>query len=97
MLNPMHVENLQLAITYDNKGRIVLGSDFYNVHLTKRETDVLKLVLQGFSAKRIGFLLKLSPRTVETYIDILKSKFLCKRKNDLIITCIQLGMIKMLL
>jgi DNA-binding CsgD family transcriptional regulator len=81
----------------DSKGRLALGQEFGNEYLTKREVEIIKYILQGYSAKSIALQLDISYRTVESYINILKLKCRCNRKNDLIIFCIKLGIFKILI
>lgn len=81
-------------VSYDKKGRLTLKLDSGIEYFTKREMEILQYVLQGYSAKRIGQLLGISFRTVESYINTLKIKFRCNRKNDLISLCIRLGIIR---
>lgn len=52
--------------------------------LTSREMDVIKLLLQGFSARQIAKQLFLSKRTVEHHIERMKEKLSCNSKGDLI-------------
>lgn len=68
-----------------------LGEEFCNEYLTKRELDVLKYVLLGHTSKVVAKLLNLSPRTVESYIQILKEKLQCNSKADIISTAIKAG------
>ena len=58
------------------------------IHITLRELDVLRLVVYGHTAKRIGLMLKISNRTVEKYIENLKSKFNCHTKASLAYICL---------
>jgi DNA-binding CsgD family transcriptional regulator len=58
---------------------------FTNIKITPRQTDCINLLLEGVSTKEIAAQLKLSPRTVEYYIDILRAKFHAQNKSDLII------------
>ena len=53
--------------------------------LSNRETQCLDLILQSKIAKQISKELGLSQRTVERYIENLKSKLGCRTKTDLII------------
>lgn len=51
--------------------------------LSPREQQTLYYVLLGHSAKEIGKLLTISPRTIEVYINTLKEKMNCTRKLEL--------------
>ncbi len=53
-------------------------------HLTKRELQCLKMLSVGKSSKEIGNQLGISHRTVETYINGIKSKTNLQFKNELI-------------
>lgn len=74
--------------------RMALGKSFGHKYLTKRETDVLKYVVLGYTAKRIGQVLEISFRTVETYIEILKIKLDCEYKSDISAVVIRSGLIR---
>lgn len=52
------------------------------IKLSVRETQVFAGVILGMTAKQIGQILFLSPRTIEFYIENLKNKFhgLCRYK-----------------
>lgn len=54
------------------------------VSLSKREKEVLGLVVQGHTSKKIGELLKLSPRTVDHHRANLLKKFNMKNTVDLV-------------
>ena len=60
-----------------------------NIYLTKQEIRCLKLLITGKSFRLIGNALKLSPRTVEHYIENIKHKLNVKTKADLIEKVIQ--------
>jgi LuxR family quorum-sensing transcriptional regulator LasR len=64
-----------------------------SVNLTKREKDILKYCILGYTAKRIGRILFISYRTVEKYINTLKIKFFCDTKGELIEKAIKSGFI----
>lgn len=75
------------------KSRLQLGKQFDNHYLTKRETDVLRCVVLGYTAKQIGQHLHISFRTVETYIETLKHKLHCTSKGDIANKTITSGLI----
>ncbi len=91
LLNNAHQK---ASLSYDIRGRLIIKTELGTEYLTKREIEILKCVLQGHSAKKIGLLLRISCRTVESYMDMLKIKFRCHRKNELITTCINIGFFK---
>lgn len=53
-------------------------------YLTQRELDVLKFLLYGRTAKEIGLQLRISYRTVETHINLIKEKLGCRSKSEII-------------
>ncbi len=55
-----------------------------NPTLTKRQQQCLYYVIRGYSARDIGTMMGLSKRTIEMHIDILKDKFYCSKKSELI-------------
>lgn len=55
-----------------------------NIHLSRRETEVLTYLVRGKSARETGEILHLSQRTVESYLNALKLKLNCRKKSDLI-------------
>jgi DNA-binding CsgD family transcriptional regulator len=55
------------------------------IHFTNREMDCAKLILNGNKIKEIASVLRLSPRTVETYLNNLKIKLACRDKVELAI------------
>jgi DNA-binding CsgD family transcriptional regulator len=76
----------------DTKTRFYLGPYFNNEYLTKRETEVLKDILVGYTTPQIAELLNLSTRTVETHIDKIKKKLQCRTKGDIIVTAMKTGL-----
>jgi DNA-binding NarL/FixJ family response regulator len=62
-------------------------------YLTKREKEVIKYIIVGYTAKKIGKALCISHRTVECYVDKLKIKLHCDTKNELIEKIIMNGLI----
>lgn len=55
-----------------------------NIHISQRELQVLSYLFRGKSARETGEILHLSQRTVECYLNALKSKLNCRKKSDLI-------------
>lgn len=64
-----------------------------DVRLTKREAQVVKLLMFGHTSKTIAKRLNRSPRTIESHINALKSKLSCKNKFDLIRYVIVSGLV----
>ena len=54
--------------------------------LSKREIECAYYLIRGMTAKQIAKIIFLSPRTIEHYIDRIKSKFKCKSRSDLIMS-----------
>lgn len=52
--------------------------------LTSRQQDCAELLINGASTKEIAKVLQLSPRTVESHIEILKEKFSAKNRSQLV-------------
>jgi len=86
----------QLSLDIDSRGRLSLGKQLDNQYLTSREIDILKCLLQGYSAKETGVELEISYRTVESYINSLKLKLRCNKKSDLIRFSFKLGLFSLL-
>jgi len=51
--------------------------------LSMRERQCLKLLLEGKSAKETAVILRLSPRTVESYFENIKDKLSCWTKHEI--------------
>lgn len=56
----------------------------HDISLTKREIECLLLVSKGKTAKEVAKIMKISPRTVEFFINKCKSKLGCQFKSNLI-------------
>jgi DNA-binding CsgD family transcriptional regulator len=74
----------------------VLNDTYHETLLSKRQSECMFFLLRGKTAKDIAKILRLSPRTVEEYIDQIKSKLNCNTKSDLIEKAIQLGYINII-
>lgn len=60
-------------------------------NLSDRELECLFFILRGKSAKQIGEYIRLSKRTVESYIENVKNKFGCHNKSELILKAFSMG------
>ena len=73
--------------------RYYLNDDILgHTYLTAREIDVFKYILLGYSARQIGEKIKISPKTVESYIVSICLKLQVKNKGEIIATAIQFGL-----
>jgi len=61
-----------------------LGKSFEGTHFSKREAECMVYLLKGKSSKNVAKKLKLSPRTVEYYIENMKKKLKCRTKFELV-------------
>lgn len=59
------------------------------LELSARQIDCIKLLMQGLSVKKIAKNLNLSPRTVESHLNIARDKLNCSNKISLIATCLK--------
>lgn len=55
-----------------------------NIELTKREVDVIRLLLLGQSVKIISISLSVHEKTIEQRVAIIRKKFNARNKSDLI-------------
>lgn len=60
------------------------GKQIDNIYLSRRESDVVHLIVTGKTIKEIAKKLALSPRTVEHYIENIKLKLNVHTKSELI-------------
>lgn len=73
--------------------RYYLGEeDFAGTYLTGREIVVFKRLLLGYTAQQIAQSLKLSPKTIEGYIENIKNKLQAKSRGEVVSTAIQFGL-----
>lgn len=63
------------------------------VVLTKRETDVLRLLASGLSAKEVALTLSITARTVESHIDRIRLKTRTRNRTHMVVTAIQQGLL----
>jgi len=81
-----------LVQEYQQKTSAEGDKDSYQ-QLTDREREVLKLVVEGYTAREIADILVISPKTVEWYKTSLMSKINIHNKTDLIKFAIRKGII----
>lgn len=62
------------------------------VHLTERESDVLRLVVEGLTARQVATRLGLSPRTVENHVQSLLRKLPVTNRAALVRYAIEHGL-----
>jgi len=92
--NTIHVENScdeEKFLNQINTSRFYLEGMTSTSHLTKREVSILKYLLEGYTAKQIACSIKISFRTVENYINILKIKLQCDSRRDFMARSIEMG------
>lgn len=63
---------------------VYLGSFYPGVYFTCRESHCALLLLKGLTIREMGRYMQLSARTVEYYVENMKSKLSCKRKSELV-------------
>lgn len=61
-----------------------LGKKYAGAYFTKREAECMVLLLKGKTVGRIANMLKLSPRTIEYYMQNMKTKLGCRTKFELV-------------
>lgn len=90
---PFHNDRLDFVdnnINIDLFRHSLASSNSQTKTLTDRQIECCALLLNGKTAKEIGFALGLSARTVEYYLNNIKSKLNCKNKSELIVKLSQL-------
>jgi len=81
--------NLQHLLENADVKRYYLAGEIQGTYLTKREAQCVINLVQGKSAKEVGKILKLSPRTVEYYLEKIKRKLGCRNQTELIAKAIE--------
>lgn len=84
-------ENIEVDKELIDNIRDLFVDENNNLHLAPREEECLYYLLRGMSSKEIGKMLNLSYRTIEFYLEKLKTKFSCRKTSQLIIKASELG------
>jgi DNA-binding CsgD family transcriptional regulator len=74
------------------KQRFYLGEPFDNEYLTRRELEVFRYILYGYTLKKIAILLKISLLTARWYVKSLKIKLQCHSKAEIMSIAIKYGL-----
>lgn len=91
LLNSSDIRELQHSIENEHHHK----PDDDNIHLTKRETEVLKLIVKGCINKEIADMLNISLNTVLTHRKNIISKTGVKTVSGLTFYCLRNGLIDM--
>jgi DNA-binding NarL/FixJ family response regulator len=73
------------------KGTYTIGYDSADIKLSSRQQECLFFLLRGKTAKQIGQQLNLGHRTIESYLETIKSKFNCQTRYELIDRATEMG------
>ncbi len=74
---------------FQNKTFAITDGNFNQLSL--RESELIFYFMRGFSNKEIGTLMKLSPRTIESYLESIKNKLKCTSRKELLLKCMHNG------
>lgn len=84
-------QKIKIIDSYDNSSdacfnefSLISYLEQNKISITPREMDCLRLLTNGFTAKLIAKHLRLSQRTVESYLENIKEKFNCRSRIQLI-------------
>jgi DNA-binding CsgD family transcriptional regulator len=78
------IENAGFSSDFIMLNNLQSQIDDTNPNLTARQLDCLYYLAKGFTIKQIAKMLLLSPRTVEHYLDAIKTKLNCETRVELI-------------
>ncbi len=82
--NNFQEKSIQTSLLKNREGLLKEFGFNEVLKLNDRELEIFKVVAHGHTAKHIASQVLLAPRTVETYLDIIKQKLACKSKSELI-------------
>ena len=89
----MSLESRARAQT-EAENHLMLAKRKRSVGLTSRQREILRLVAEGYSAKKIGSRLKISPRTVEYHKYRLRDHLKLRSTADLIRYAVKHGIVE---
>jgi DNA-binding CsgD family transcriptional regulator len=72
------------TITVDKNKKYSLGNRYPNIYFTPREAQLMFHMLRGNSNKKMAVLFELSIRTIEFYVNNMKTKLGCSSRGDLV-------------
>jgi len=67
------------------KNQHFIGAEINKNYLSRRQLECAHLLMTGMTQKEIATHLKLSQRTVESYIENIRTKLQCRNKTELIL------------
>ena len=89
-----YIQNtLNVDFAAGDGAQLTLNGEYTGFELTTRESQCLFYTLRGYTAEGIAQKLSRSRRTVEVYLDNIKTKMQCQSKSELIEKCIVLGFV----
>lgn len=76
----------------EQKNVFYLGRHFNNEYLTKREFQIFKYLLDGYSVEKIALNINRSPKTIEAQVKSIVNKLQCSHKSEIVPTAIKHGL-----
>jgi DNA-binding CsgD family transcriptional regulator len=74
--------------------RVYVNNGIANLaYLTQKECEVLLLFCRGLNPKNIATRFNCTAKTIESYLDSLKTRFLVRKKSDLVSICVGSGLL----
>ena len=77
-------EILEKPSNISNKKKYYLGDDYPGVYFTEREAQCMVFFLKYYTNWRAADVLKLSKRTIDSYLTAMRKKLDCKSKAELL-------------
>jgi DNA-binding CsgD family transcriptional regulator len=80
-------------VHFAKKGGVYLQLKDISSMFTKREKEIIKLIIKGKTAIEIGSILNISYHTVNTHKRNMHKKAECKNSRELVLKCLQQGIV----